>query len=210
MCLAFVTTSGHQSAARAISSASSFAGTAKSFAIPDRLPAVPEFAWVELDGEVQRELWNEFATEYGFRRGPDPASWPAIREPAPSLCWALGSAPMQPVAQLVCDVLRACTEYWDSVFWHDSVHPSAQYRPHRVTDITDLDGWEYTHYPNGDYLIFVSKDLSFGVVGNHHERSLCFFGETAVQAATELNRRILGPLLRRDGQTVDPGSVTEQ
>ncbi|QYN18385.1 DUF2716 domain-containing protein [Amycolatopsis sp. DSM 110486] len=171
---------------------------------------MPEFAWVELDWELQRELWAEFATEFGFRRGPDPASWPAIKEPASSVCWALGPAPMQPVAQLVCDVLRACTEYWDSVFSHDSAHPSTQYRPHRVTDITDLDGWEYTHYPNGDYLIFVSKDLSFGVVGDHHEKSLCFFGETAVRAAIELNRGILGPLLRRDGQRVNSGSTTEQ
>lgn len=126
------------------------------------------------------------------------------------MCRALGSAPRRPVAQLVCDVLRACTEYWDSVFWHDSVHQSAQYRPHRVTDITDLDGWEYTRYPNGDYLIFVSKDLSFGILGNHHEERLCFFGETAAQAATELNRGILGPLLRRDGQTVNQASPTEQ
>lgn len=133
---------------------------------------------------------------------------PLVVRIPPSVCWALGPAPMRDVAQLVCDVLRACTEYWDSVFRHDSVHPSAQYRPHRVTDITELDGWEYTHYPNGDYLVFVSKDLPFGIVGNHHEKSLCFFGEPAVAAVTDLNRGILGPPLRRD--SLATGSATEQ
>ncbi|WP_326834696.1 DUF2716 domain-containing protein [Amycolatopsis rhabdoformis] len=70
----------------------------------------------------------------------------------------------------------------------------------------NIDDWEYSHYPNGDYVVFVSKDLSFGIVGNHHERSLCFFGEPAVSAATRLNRGILGPLLRRDGISVRTGT----
>lgn len=104
------------------------------------------------------------------------------------------------MAQLVCDVLRECVEYWDSVFHHDGVHPSAQYPPHRVTDIRDLERWEYSHYPNGDYMIFVSKDLSFGVLGNQYEKSVCFFDSQAVDAVGRLNTGVLTRTLRRDGR----------
>lgn len=166
---------------------------------------MPEFAWVELDAGVARRLWQDFAEEFGFRR----CGSPAIHEPVPSATWALPpcgtpDAPFpdaaRPVAQLVCDVLRECVEYWDSMFHHDGVHFSAQYRPHRVADIGDLDDWEYSHYPNGDYMIFVSKDSTFGVLANPCEDSICFFGAPAVEAATRHNDGVLTRLLRRDGK----------
>jgi hypothetical protein len=173
--------------------------------------AVPEFAWVELEWDFQRELWEEFQAEFGFHRGHKPADWPAIQEPTPSLTWDMSSIyqagsgfveAARPVAQLVCDVLRECTEYWDSVIWHDGVHPSAQYRPHRVTDVGDLEGWEFSHYPNGDYSIFVSKDFSFGTLGNHFEKSLCFFGSPVVEAMNKLNAGLLTRMLRRDTRRI--------
>ncbi|MGW6933663.1 DUF2716 domain-containing protein [Lentzea sp. NPDC054927] len=166
---------------------------------------VPEYAWVELDDDLGRELWRDFVGEFGFSR----TSSPAINEPVPSVVWALPpcgtpGAPFpeaaRPVAQLVCDVLRECVEYWDSVFHHDAVHPSSQYRPHRVTNVDDLDEWEYSHYPNGDYMIFVSKDHAFGVLGDHFEKTICFFGAPAVTAAIALNDGVLTSLIRRDGK----------
>jgi hypothetical protein len=166
---------------------------------------MPEFAWLELDWEIQRELWREFKEEFEFQHGRRPA----IREPVPSVTWALPpcgtpDAPFPdaalPVAQLVCDVLRDCVEYWEPVFYHDGVHPSAQYRPQRVNDIADLDNWEYTHYPNGDYTIFVAKDLSWGMLGDQHEDILCVFGAPAVDAMARLNQGVLTHVLRRDGK----------
>ncbi|WP_170232195.1 DUF2716 domain-containing protein [Saccharothrix saharensis] len=165
-----------------------------------------EDAWVELDRGFQELLRADFVEEFGFRFGVRPEDYPAIREPAPSVTWDL--APLydafgesaQPLAQLVCDVLRECTEYWESVVAHDWVHPSVLYRPHRVVDVTDLDGWDVTLIPNGDYTTFVAKDLSFGVFGHPWERSLCFFGEPAVHASQRLNDDLLTRVLRRDGR----------
>ncbi|MFJ5985454.1 DUF2716 domain-containing protein [Lentzea sp. NPDC092896] len=168
---------------------------------------MPEFAFVELPEGFDRFLWREFVAEFDFRR----ARRPVIREPVPSVTWTLppcgtSDRPFPdstlPVAQVVCDVLRDCVECWDSVFHHDGVHPSTQYRPHRVTDIRDLDRWEYSHYPNGDYSIFVAKDLSFGVVGDPYEQSLCFFGAQAVTAAENHNHGVLAHALRRNGISV--------
>src|ERR1043165_5483020 len=168
---------------------------------------MPEFAWVELDNVLWRELWQGFVDDFGFRR----TGSPAITEPVPSVVWALPpvgtpDAPFpdaaRPVAQLVCDVLRECVEYWDSMVHHDGVHPSWQYRPHRVMDIDELNGWEYSHYPNGDYMIFVSKDHTFGIVADPFEETICFFGASAVAAVTALNDGVLTNMLRRDGTPV--------
>jgi Protein of unknown function (DUF2716) len=140
---------------------------------------VPEYAWVELEQDMWRELWRDFVDGFGFSR----ASSPVINEPVPSIAWALPDGPFpeaaRPVAQLVCDVLRECVEHWDSVFQHDAAHPSRQYRPHRVTNIDGLKNWEYSHCPNGDYMIFVSRDHMFGVLGDPFENTICFFGAPA-------------------------------
>jgi hypothetical protein len=157
---------------------------------------VPEFTWVELDASIAGELWDEFAADFAFDGGS-----PAFAEPAPSLTYVLPEA-FRPVAQLVNDVLRACLEDWDSVFHHDGWHISSQYRPHRVTNIEDLSKWEYSHYPDGDYMIFVARDHGFGVLGDHRNHTICFFGEPAVRAVTELNRDVLTELVRRDGRAV--------
>nr|WP_281401089.1 DUF2716 domain-containing protein [Amycolatopsis umgeniensis] len=158
-------------------------------------------------------LWEEFVSGYSFTR----SRRPAIREPAPSVTWALPPCggpgrpfldAALPVAQLVCDVLRECVEYWDSVFHHDGVHFSTQYRPHRVVDVRDVEKWEYLFYPNGDFSIFVAKDLSFGVVGNPFEESFCVFGESAVAAAERHNAGLLTEVLRRDGIAVSQNAAT--
>jgi hypothetical protein len=167
---------------------------------------VEEDAWVELEPESGRSLWSDFVEEFGFRPGVAQKKWPAIREPTPSVTWDLGplfdrfDESARPLAQLVCDVLRDCTEYWESVAAHDWVHLSVLYRPHRVVDVTDLEQWDTTLIPNGDYVIFVAKDLSFGVFGHPWEQSLCFFGAPAVRAAERLNGGLLTRVLRRDGR----------
>ncbi|RSM90443.1 DUF2716 domain-containing protein [Kibdelosporangium aridum] len=160
-----------------------------------------QFAWAELEVDLRREVWLEFVAEFDF----DAKAMPAFTEPVPSITWSLprdGPIPLKPVAQLVCDVLRECVEYWDSMFHHDVWHPSAQYRPHRVVDVEDLEGWEYSHYPYRDFSIFVSKDMTFGVVGNPLEDTICFFGAPPVSAVTRLNNGVLTQILRCDGTFV--------
>ncbi|MFI9815426.1 DUF2716 domain-containing protein [Saccharothrix variisporea] len=157
-----------------------------------------EEVWHDLAPDLQRELREEFAEDFTLRRGERPLIVP----PAPAVTWDLAPAYAvgadRAVAQLVADVLRECTEYWESVIVHDFVHESVLYRPHRVTDAEDAGDWESVLLPNGDYLVFVAKDHSFGVVGDHVERSLCFFGVPAVAAARRLNKGVLTRTLRED------------
>jgi hypothetical protein len=174
-------------------------------------PEVEDEVWAELDRDVGRVLWAEFADRFRFRLGIAAGEFPAIIEPTLSVVWDLGSvfagdfpggfrAGVRMVAASVLGTLQDCTDWWESVAFHDYAHPSCLMRPHKVDEPEDVPGWDVGGlFPNGDYTIFVGRDHGFGILGHPFEHSLCVFGESAVSAFTT---RINGALtvLRRDGQ----------
>jgi len=42
--------------------------------------------------------------------------------------------------------------------------------------------WPTTVFPNGDYTIFLTEDMSTGTFGHPWEQTLCVFGEPMVSA----------------------------
>jgi hypothetical protein len=173
---------------------------------------VEDEVWVGLDPEAGAVLWTEFADRYQFRAGTNPDRWPAIVEPSPSVAWDLGpiftgghpggfAAGSRAVAALVLGTLQDCTEWPETVVFHDWVHPSHLFRPHSIDEPEEVPGWDVGGlFPNGDYTIFVGRDYSFGILGHPWERSLCVFGVGAVATFAARNRGILTKILRRDGR----------
>ncbi|MEV4414338.1 DUF2716 domain-containing protein [Catellatospora sp. NPDC049609] len=180
----------------------------------DQAPAVVDEVWLELDWEDGRRLWAEFVQRFGFRHGfgVDAGDGPAIEEPAPSAVWDLagvfaGTCPggfaagRLAIAEIVLGTLRDCTEWYESVVFHDWVHPSAVFRPHKVAGPREVPGWEIGGLlPDGDFMIFLGRDDAFGVVGDPWEQTLCVFGAPAVAAFEARSRGHLPPPIRRDGR----------
>ncbi|WP_436535596.1 DUF2716 domain-containing protein [Actinoplanes sp. HUAS TT8] len=168
-----------------------------------------EDCWIDLDWEVGKILWNDFAARFHFRAGTTQSNWPAIVEPAPSITWDLSpifegdcpggfTAGMIAVAGLVLGTLQDCTDWYEAVAFHDAVHPSALFRAHQADEPQDVPGWDTGGlFPNGDYTIFVGRDQAFGIVGHPWEQSLCVFGAAAVNAFTTRNVTVLDATLRR-------------
>jgi hypothetical protein len=175
---------------------------------------VEDSVWVELDWDAGKMLLHEFIDRYQFRLGVEPVDWPAIVEPTPSVAWDLGPifagdypgglhAGSYAVASLVLGTLQDCTEWWESVVFHDWAHPSSMFRPHKVDAPDEVPGWNVGGlFPNGDFTIFLGRDDAFGIIGHPWERSLCVYGERAVAAFTERNRNRLTTVLRRNGQRI--------
>jgi hypothetical protein len=180
---------------------------------------VEEDAWVDLDWDAGKVLWAEFAERFQFRSGVDPRDWPAIVEPVPSVVWDLSpvftgeysggfAAGCRDVAALVLGTLQDCTEWYETVLFHDWVHPSHLFRPHKVDGPNEVPGWDVGGlFPNGDYTIFVGRDYAFGILGHPWEQSLCVFGARAEAAFTARNRNVLTTVLRRDAQPVASSTV---
>lgn len=171
-----------------------------------------EDGWIELEWEVGKVLWADFAEQFHFRAGVTSKDWPAIAEPVPSVTWDLspvfsGDSPggfgpgMLAVAGLVLGTLQDCTDWHETVAFHDWVHPSALFRPHQVDEPQEVSGWDTGGlFPNGSYTIFVGRDYAFGVIGNPWEQSLCVFGDAAVDAFAVRNLKILDRILRQQNQ----------
>jgi hypothetical protein len=183
------------------------------------VPAIEDDVWTKLEHDAQRLLWAEFADRYQFRVGVKPDVWPAIPEPTPSITWDLSSVftsgdfanHSRGVAQLVLDLLTACTEWWESLVFHDWVHPSVLFWPHRIDSLDEVPRWQTGGlFPNGDYTILLARGDRFGVFGHPWEQSLCVFGAHALTTMDRLNRSTLTQVLREDGRPADRRSQHEQ
>ena len=120
--------------------------------------------WVEVEWDLGEELWADFVAEFGGWAG---FGRQTVIAPEPSVVWDLspvfdGSFPGEfaagrvAVAGLVLGTLQDCTEWYESVAFHDGVHPSALFRPHAVDvrqEVPGRDGGGL--FPDGDFIIFV-------------------------------------------------------
>ncbi|GAA1657890.1 DUF2716 domain-containing protein [Fodinicola feengrottensis] len=143
-------------------------------------------SWILLDDERWRQ---RFQADFQFRPGTTVSSWPAIREPAGAV--TIDLAPIFTAAgrgadDLDTQVLAAMIEafpggtglaaldWFHSGFWFVPAH--GELPPVRP-------------FPNGDYHIFLTEDLTSGLFGHPWEQTLCVFGAGLVAALVpELTR----------------------
>jgi hypothetical protein len=171
-------------------------------------------AWTELTEKELDEVWERFFRPVSFRTGLDPADWPGIVEPSPSVTYRFE----YPVDDLDFDNLhdcalaafRQCLESGDRMYAIDIHHPSYWFTPHVPieawsppgfwertlepgTPVRPADRWPVPVLPNGDYYIFLARDFSWGIFGHPWEQTMCVFGERLL-AAFDARQ----PLLFRD------------
>jgi Protein of unknown function (DUF2716) len=162
-------------------------------------------AWEPID--VYERYWTPFDDRYSFTPRFDPIDRPGITEPPDSVTLSLspifqaGSASefAAGAAALNAEVLRAFVHSFDHdqrLVVLDWQHQSYWFRPHlqAVTDGT----WPVTPFPNGDYYIFLTEDMTSGTFGHPWEQTVCVFGAALVDALVPSLETWL-PVLRREG-----------
>lgn len=161
--------------------------------------------------------WTPFDAAYSFAPSyaDDPArlQHPGITEPPGSVTFSL--APITQagsqarywagVHALNAEVLQAFVTVFpegERLVVLDWQHPSYWFRPHRhASGEFSPEGlrattWPVCPFPDGDYYIFLSEDLSSGTFGHPWEQSLCVFGRALVDALSPILSSWL-PILRR-------------
>lgn len=58
----------------------------------------------------------------------------------------------------------------------DCQHQSWWFRPHEQATWEDRQ-WPVGVFPNGDYYVFLTEDMTTGTFGHHWEQTLCIFGK---------------------------------
>ncbi len=166
---------------------------------------VPE-AWEPIP--TYEEWWTPFDDRYHFHPQYAREPRPGITEPEHSVTFSIepiyttgtsegfGAA----TSDLNAEVLRAFVEVFgadECLVVLDWQHQGYRFRPH--LQAAHGDEWRVTPWPDGDYYIFLSEDLTSGTFGHPWEQSLCVFGRRLVDVlAARLESRL--PVLRRGGQ----------
>ncbi|MEU1481343.1 DUF2716 domain-containing protein [Streptomyces sp. NPDC005760] len=139
-------------------------------------------AWEAMPEEESEARWSRFIDRFRFRPGVHPEDWPAVDEPAPSVTYDL--TPLfeaaEPESSAVLDrlerqVLASLTEAFpagERLAVLDWQHTGQWFRPHLAADVP----WPVPVFPNGDYHLFLTEDLTDGILGHPWERTLCVFG----------------------------------
>lgn len=153
------------------------------------------------------DIWAAFDARFAFRAGVSPDAWPAITEPVPSVTFDLGVIPDGPERGAAYDAINA--EALRAFVWTlpdrelavlDWQHPAYRFRPGDQALAWQPD-WPVPVYPDGDYVAFLTPDLTEGTFGHPWERTLCVIGE---RLGSSLGRSLATwlPVRRRDGVTV--------
>ncbi|WP_433731906.1 DUF2716 domain-containing protein [Actinoplanes sp. CA-051413] len=146
-------------------------------------------AWEPIPMDADDTYWDPFYQRFAFR--PGMRSWPAIEEPRPSVTVDLGPIFAGSHAQFAAGAdainslaLVALTRVLDpdtSIVVLDWQHQTYRFWPHLFACQSDQQ-WPTTVFPNGDYYIFLTEDMSTGTFGHPWEQTLCIFGEQLVSA----------------------------
>ncbi|WP_018352807.1 DUF2716 domain-containing protein [Longispora albida] len=150
----------------------------------------------ELDLPRRDLIWAAFATRYAFR--PSVVRFPGISEPAASVTWDLTALESRPELDRAgrITMIRSVPE-GQGLYVLDWQHPCFWLDPAR----TPPRDWPLGVYPDGDYYIHITQDLSAGLFGHPWEKTLCAFGDAVLPHVAGLDK--LMPRVRYGGQPLD-------
>jgi uncharacterized protein DUF2716 len=148
------------------------------------------------------EVWERFSRDFEFRPSVHARSFPGIREPHPSVTYALpreGGAARLPTRDEVADLkaallaaFRACTPPDGRIYALDWQHESFWLLPHVA-----FDEWAVPVLPDGDYYIFLAPDFVWGVFGHPWEWTICLFGANLLAAVGQRPLHLFSTPIRR-------------
>ncbi|MEV4002973.1 DUF2716 domain-containing protein [Actinomadura sp. NPDC049753] len=168
--------------------------------------------WARLSDSEHFRVWDDFVALASFRI-VHPDGWPGILEPSPSVTWDLARERPAPTDMswhcavepddlnvLFHDAFKACVDRDEWLYVLDWRHPGYRFWPHRLTEPENEASWVVPVFPDGDYYIFLSQDLSFWTFGHPWEASLCVHGDRLLEAVETRNSGTLSRVLRRNGR----------
>lgn len=151
-------------------------------------------------------VWNRFEERFAFK--PSMSVFPGIAEPPASVTWHLAAVTDAPDGGAVDELqavikrgLRACASPGEALYWLDWQHQGYRFDPHRA-GAYGQPRWPGSAYPDGDYYLYVTRDVRLGTFGHPWEDSLCVFGDDLLAEVEDRLTALLGTVLRRGGRNV--------
>jgi hypothetical protein len=142
-------------------------------------------AWEKLREPEYGSVWDRFYEKFDFHASMRPEHWPSFVEPSDSVTWDIApllndrsnsypDAEAEVSAALhrgILDVIGD-DEFAYALDWQ---HTCYRFRPALAS--TRPETWRVAALPDGDYFLFVARDLRFGWLSHPWEQSICVFGD---------------------------------
>ncbi|MFD4674119.1 DUF2716 domain-containing protein [Lentzea sp. NPDC058450] len=146
-------------------------------------------AWRELSDEDERRLWDEFDRRFRFRPGMDPERWPAIAAPPGAVVLDLAEihhpdrfeSGSRRVNELVLTSFQRIFDERTALVALDWQHPGYRFWPHRHSGVFTWPESPFSPFPDGDYYLFLTEDMSQGTFGHPWEQTLTVWGDDLVR-----------------------------
>jgi len=155
----------------------------------------------ELDEAEYDAVWDDFYGKFDFKPSVD-GPFPAIKEPRDSITFKFREnytdSDIDNLAKSISTAFVECGVELEEVYYLDWQHDCYALAP------TEIQGSWATGFPDGDYAIFLSKDMAFGTFGHPWENSICVFGDRFVKALLTVSPSILEYSIRNSGCYAEP------
>jgi hypothetical protein len=169
-------------------------------------------AWRNLEKPEYDAVWDRFYEMFKFNPSVRSSDWPGIVEPAESITFSIGhvydrdpDAYDRRTLDLCVKLIRAfrhCVPPGETIFVLDLQHACYIFEPHSEFDFTSEDEWPVPALPNGDYYIFLTRDMRSGVFGHPWEQTMCVFGRKLIERFAEDPPELFTKTMRVGGHTV--------
>lgn len=166
-------------------------------------------AWWDIKEPECTQVWTDVNLAFDFTPSTSPWDWPGFREPIPSITYGFSNeeddAAVDEFLVLMTAHICVCARADEWVYGLDWQHICCRYNPHWLDEpAPDALGrrapWERFLLPDGDYAITLADDWRWGTLGHPWERSLCVFGQPLMDAVVQAKPRLLGHVIRVNGQ----------
>jgi hypothetical protein len=166
-------------------------------------------AWAPLDRAATDTAWEQFGTRFRFRPSARSSDWPAILEPRPYTTYSIAKpfvaardrgdfvAMGMQLNLALLSAFRRSVAPGDSLQVLDWQHACYAFYPHTEFQASDPSAWRIQPFPDGDYYIFLGRNISFGTFGHPWEQTICVFGEALLHAFNPEAVPWLGPVVRQ-------------
>jgi hypothetical protein len=149
-------------------------------------------AWKNFDEPEYDRAWDGFYRRFRFNPSIRTSDWPGIVEPADSVTFNIGHVYdgdaffydhiTHDLGVKLINAFRKCVLPGETLYVLDWQHPCYSFDPHAEFEFNTESDWPIPPLPNGDYYIFLARDMNLGVFGHPWEQTMCVFGRTLVDA----------------------------
>ncbi|WP_424644844.1 DUF2716 domain-containing protein [Embleya sp. AB8] len=173
---------------------------------PPTTPARDRPVRMLFDDPEHDDVRDRFEERFTFK--PGISVFPGVVEPPESITWHLAAitddpddSTLEELQAVIKRGLRACTSPGEVVYALDWQHQGYRFDPHRVGG-PGRPRRPGSAYPDGDYHLYVTRDVRLGTFGHPWEDSLCVFGDGLPAEVESRLTALLGTVLRRGGRNV--------